>query len=277
MTFFKCPVCGKLLEEIPDEYKCPDGHSFDIAREGYVNLLAPAGHGKVPGDNPIMVSARRRFLDCGYYENLRRAVAETVSRLNFEHNKNIFAADAGCGEGYYTSGIAAALDLKGISASAAGIDISKRAVKAAAKRYKNVRFAVAGIFDMPFPDGCADVLTSIFAPICKTEFLRVVKPGGYLVIVSPGRNHLFGLKKLLYEKPYLNEEKEYRQNGFVKVRADRVKSRITVKGGGIRDLFAMTPYYYNTDPDSADRLSHIDSLDTDTDFIVTVLQKSARE
>jgi len=280
MSAFICPVCGQSLARCGAACRCENGHSFDLSAEGYVNLM-PAGKGNAhSGDSPEMMAARSRFLNAGYYDCLKEAVAQTVSNLLLSRSANAWnssvsgapvVVDAGCGEGYYTAAVARRLEYRGVTAHVAGIDIAKRGIKAAAKRGSGAFFAVAGIFDMPFAQNSAAVLLSIFAPLCEKEFLRVLAPGGQLIVVTPGENHLFGLKRAVYDKPYKNAEQPYCPEGFAPAGRTVVHSDITVRGGHIRDLFLMTPYFWNTPKEQAARLDAVESLETPIDFVITQL------
>ena len=136
---FICPVCGNLLQKEEKAYTCPKGHNYDLAKEGYVYLLPPnKKHSKDPGDNKQMVAARRAFLETGLYQPF----SDELDRLALEclgENRSPVVLDAGCGEGYYTGRLAQAL---GERARVFGFDISKCAVRAAAKRYREIAFAV---------------------------------------------------------------------------------------------------------------------------------------
>jgi len=273
MPVFSCPVCKSGLERLSAVYRCRNGHSFDIAAQGYVNLLPSDKSRANAGDNAQMIAARSRFLNSGYYACLKDAVAMCVLKAAGKSGKQPLVIDAGCGEGYYTAGIADCLAAHGIAASVSGIDLSKRGIARASKRYKNVQFAVAGIFNMPYADNSADVIVSIFAPLCDSEFRRILKPSGTLFVVTPGRDHLLGLKRVLYDNPYLNDEDKYCPQGFRFINSQRIKKEITVKGEHIYDLFTMTPYFYNTPAGAAERLKDINELITPIDFIITELER----
>ena len=129
---FRCPICGEEFEEIGKSFVCKKNHLFDISSSGYVNLLpVHKANSKAPGDSEEMVSARRNFLSKGYYEPLMRGIIELISsRLP----RSGIILDCGCGEGYYTVAMAEAFSERG--ANVYGVDISKTAVKKAAKRAK---------------------------------------------------------------------------------------------------------------------------------------------
>ena len=144
MSIFCCPICGGPLDREPSACSCPAGHSFDLAREGYVHLL-PANrmHSKMPGDDKGMAAARAAFLSKDYYAPLRDALCSIALERTGPAPRVL---DTGCGEGYYTSGVYQALVRAGRSVTMAGTDISKAILRRAAKREKNVEFAVASSY-----------------------------------------------------------------------------------------------------------------------------------
>ena len=179
MSIFCCPICGGPLERGPSAYSCPAGHSFDLAREGYVHLL-PANrmHSKMPGDDKGMAAARWAFLSKDYYAPLRDALC-SIALANTGPAPSVL--DTGCGEGYYTSGVYQALRRAGRSVTLAGTDISKAILRRAAKREKDAEFAVASSYHLPVADGSVDLLLNCFSPLAIEEFHRVLRPGGVLV------------------------------------------------------------------------------------------------
>ncbi|MDE6539795.1 MAG: methyltransferase domain-containing protein [Ruminococcus sp.] len=256
MGILVCPVCRKNLDISEKNYICPSGHSFDIARSGYVNLLLSKHAGKsIHGDNKLMVQARRDFLDKGFYAPLRDALCEKISTG--------VILDAGCGEGYYTCGIKNKLP----DAEIYGIDISKTAIDFAVKRNKNIKFAVASVFHIPVADSSCNTLVTVFSPYCSGEFRRVLKNNGTMLMVIPSENHLWELKKAVYDTPYKNEVKPYDLEGF----SFDGKKRITYKfllynQNDIQSLFSMTPYYYRTGKIQQERLSALESIEITADF-----------
>lgn len=273
MSVFACPVCGERLERLEKAYACPNGHSYDIASEGYVYLLPPnKKHSKMPGDDREMVASRRRFLEAGYYRIFSDALNELALRFLPKDAPSVL--DAGCGEGYYTGRLAASLAGHGITVPLCGFDISKFAVKAAAKKYRDIPFAVGSMFGIPVPEASAGLLTDVFAPIVPAEFARVVKPGGAMILAVPGERHLFGLKQILYDDPYENERRDTDYPGF------RLAERVPVRGEiatddpqVMRDLFAMTPYFWKTPREGSERLSAAKHLQTEIAFDFLVYQR----
>lgn len=167
---YVCPICKKRLRKLDNVWHCQNGHSFDIARKGYVNLLTTKGRNpKNAGDNAEMVKARTDFLDRDYYLPLAKKTAEVMDGL-LENVKQPYIIDSGCGEGFYTVNYAKALP----KAKFYGIDISKAAVAHCMTRIHcgnitNCEFAVASSFQLPFIDKFADLIVCTFAPVSNDE------------------------------------------------------------------------------------------------------------
>lgn len=272
---FCCPLCGAPLTREDHAVRCPRGHSFDLARQGYVHLLPPSQmHAKVPGDSKEMVDSRRRFLEAGYYAPFRQALGELArscaGELGAPEGQGLVLCDAGCGEGYYTAALLESLPQGRVCA----FDISKLAVKAAAGRHKGIEFAVASSFHIPLPTGRADLLTNVFSPLAEAEFARVVKPGGFFLYAVPGERHLYGLKELLYENPYENPHRETEYPGFRFVGRTAVRGEIRVPDSQTAvDLFTMTPYYWKTGPQAAQRLETVEGFSTEIGFDFLLYQR----
>ena len=173
MSLFCCPLCDGALRREGGALRCGAGHSFDIAREGYVNLLpVQAKHSLAPGDDKTMSAARRAFLDKGWYAPLRDALCALAVELT---SASPTVLDAGCGEGYYTSGIRQALEQAGKTPQVAGTDISKFILRSAARRDKEVAFAVASSYHLPLASESVELLLDCFSPLAAEEFARVLR------------------------------------------------------------------------------------------------------
>lgn len=261
VSLFCCPVCGGQLQRAEGRFFCPRGHSFDLAREGYVNLLpANRRHSANPGDDRDMVHARTHFLDGGWYAPLREALCAQLSQA-----EGMALLDAGCGEGYYTAALCQAVSTRG--GRTAGVDLSKAAVKKAARRCPAAEIAVASVYHLPLADGAADVVVNCFSPLASSEFARVLRQGGQFLYVVPGPRHLWELKEALYDAPYENEERAETYEGFSLERITPVETTFTLPTAeDVQALFHMTPYTWKTPRQSAERLAGIDRLTVTAQF-----------
>jgi 23S rRNA (guanine745-N1)-methyltransferase len=270
-----CPICHGALQKDGGCYRCPRNHSYDISRFGYTNLLSGKAAGQ-HGDNREMILARRRFLDSGAYAPLRDALCEAVKEI---HPAGGIYLDAGCGECYYTDGVAEALG--GLDCIGYGIDISREALRAAAIRPSikrgDLSLFVSGVYEMPFADASIDTVINLFAPLAVSEYLRVLKDGGHLVMAIPDKRHLFSLKEVLYDTPKENAVADFALEGFSLLSASPIETTFTLQGQAIQDLFAMTPYYYRTPQAGKERLAKLDSLTTKGAFILLLYQKAPEE
>lgn len=156
----------------------------------------------------------------------------------------------------------------------AGTDISKFALRTAAKREKGVEFAVASSYRLPLADGSVDVLLNCFSPLALEEFRRVLRPGGWFLYVVPGPRHLWEMKEILYDKPYPNEERETPYEGFAYREILPVEETVTLESpADIQNLFRMTPYFWKTPRAGAERLATLETLTLRTSFRVHVFEK----
>lgn len=261
----RCPVCGGAFEEKKTGLICPAGHSFDRAREGYVNLLS----GKRPGsgDSREMALARRMFLDRGYYLPLANAAGDILKQCCAPGGRVL---DICCGEGYYTSLLAERFDDRLFW----GFDISREMVRLAAKRTKKVSFFVANLAEIPAFDGAVDLGLHFFAPFNDGEFARIISPGGYLVSAIPGREHLWGLKKILYDRPYHNDEKAPEAESFELLERIRVSTELEVEGNeNISALFKMTPYAFRTPKAGMERIAGLETVFTTAEFVLLIYKR----
>ncbi|MCL1050619.1 23S rRNA (guanine(745)-N(1))-methyltransferase [Shewanella abyssi] len=235
---YRCPICEQPLMLQSKTWFCDSNHRFDCAKEGYVNLL-PVQKKKSsdPGDNKEMMFARREFLNKGYYQQL----SDSVNQLAKTHlNDAKYGLDIGCGEGYYSNRLAHGL---GENFTLFGLDISKSALKYAAKRYPDIAFSVASAFDMPFADDSFDFMLRIYAPSLDTELKRVIKSGGILITVCAGPRHHFALKELIYETPKEHTQESSQIEGFTLIDQKRLESTLSLKDeDDIGHFLQMTPY-----------------------------------
>ncbi len=252
-----CPVCSSELKKTEKYFFCPNGHSFDIAKEGYVNLLRKGKSGDLIGDDKESCRSRRDFLSKGYYSVLKNTLCDIFS------DKEGSLLDICCGEGYYTSALGGNKKL-----DVYGFDISKEMVRLAAKR-GNATYFVANMTSIPFRDGSFDYAVHLFAPYCEKEFARILKPGGILYSVIPGKRHLFGLKELLYSEPYENDEAFPVFEKLELSGTQKVRNVITLENSeDINAVFRMTPYFFHTSESDKKKLDGVEKLTTEIEFVI---------
>lgn len=262
-----CPVCGQALLKTEHCWQCGSRHSFDIARQGYVNLLTvDRKHARHPGDTKEQVAARKAFLDGGYYAPIARTVAELTAPL-----KPRAVLDAGCGEGYYLTRLQEALP----DTEFAGVDISKDAVRFAAVRNKHALWLTGTAAALPFPDGSFDGVLSMFALTVEQEFSRVLAPGGWYLQVIAGPEHLMGLKQIIYPE-ILRKEKVLHADlpGFRLEESRTLEFSFSVDDAAqVGNLLSMTPHFWRISKDGAARLAATDRLDDTAQVIFNLYYK----
>ncbi len=261
---------GKLNISEGGAARCERGHSYDRSRYGYYNLFL-SDRGGVHGDNKEMVLARREFLAGGAYGRLRELIARSCAEVAPE---GCVLLDAGCGEGYYTARVREELLLKDAAARVAAFDISKDAVREAAKKSCADFYAVASSYKMPVASESADIVLNTFSPQAPAETLRVLKRGGYFVMAIPAEEHLFGLKAAIYDNPYKNEVADTAIEGFALISRNELKYTLNLNTESeIRALFMMTPYAYRTKAADREKVFNLKQLETDAHFIVLTYRK----
>ncbi len=272
MSNFICPVCGEGLAVTAKSLVCKNNHHYDTAKSGYTNLLlSQSVKAKHHGDDRLMVRARQSFLNKGFYEPLLTLICNTVKPYCFT---GVRILDAGCGECWYTANIYEYLVGQKVMPEMLGVDISKDALAAGAKRNKQIKLAAASVFRLPVADESCDMVLSLFAPVSVQEFTRVLRPGGILIRAIPLEKHLWSLKAAVYDRPYKNEADSGEAEGFEIVERREIRQRIHLTcNEDIINLFTMTPYYYKTSAEDQIKLKNMDELDTETAFGLLTYQR----
>ncbi len=269
MDKFICPVCKEPLVQKEKSLVCQNRHTFDISKYGYVNLLS--GGGGNHGDSREMIKARQDFLSKGYYQSLADAISEQFCGFS---KKGDILLDAGCGDCYYSKYIGDRLLEKDIGAQFICVDVSKEATRFGARHFKAAQTACASVYALPLADNSVDGVLSVFSPMAKEEFLRVLKPGGHLVIAGPGARHLWSLKAAVYDEPYENTLDDFALEGFTLAARQSLDYTIHLNSNKeIKDLFSMTPYSHKTSKEDIAKLDKLESLTTEVCFEIAVYKK----
>ncbi|MEA1065232.1 23S rRNA (guanine(745)-N(1))-methyltransferase [Erwinia sp. HR93] len=269
---FSCPLCHAALTERSGAFCCPQGHQFDRAKEGYVNLL-PVQHkrSREPGDSIEMMRARRHFLEAGHYAPLRDELVQVLTRLSVINAPQYL--DIGCGEGYYTSAFAALAKRQG--GLCYGLDVSKAAIRYAARRYPEAMFCVASSYRLPFHAHTFDGVIRIYAPCEAAELARVIKPNGLLLTVSPGPRHLYQLKSLIYREVQLHAARQEMLEGFSLEETYTPAWTMTLSGDSAAALLQMTPFAWRARPEVPGNLLQRVDFSCETDFLIHVWRRNA--
>jgi 23S rRNA (guanine745-N1)-methyltransferase len=268
---FICPNDSLPIQPFGGSLRCEKGHTFDLAREGYCNLLLVQHKASSdPGDSVEMVMARRRFLEAGFYQPLAEKVFSICSGFA-QHKNNFRILDAGSGEGYYLRQIHS----KNSTYELIGIDISKPAVKAAAKKTPEISWAVASNKQLPLAPGSVDLILCMFGFPVWNSFSKVLKSGDHVVLVDAGENHLFELREIIYPTvsksgpPSVRAAQDF---GYELIHEESLKFSIHLNAAEqIKDLLAMTPHAHRMTEDGAKKLALVSELKLTVDLAIRVL------
>ncbi len=257
MSILICPVCAKGLNKIGNSLKCADNHSFDFSKDGYVNLLLGSKNGDKKGDSKESARARHSLLAKGYYACLKNYIKEKMCGT---------VLDICCGEGYYDD----------YAGELYGFDISKEMIRLASKSRKNHYF-VANLSNIPIKSESIDTAFHLFAPFNDKEFSRILKPGGTLYSVVGGKNHLWEMKKIIYDTPYKNDEEPPKTERLKLVSKTKIGERVSIEKEDLKTLFSMTPYFYRTNECDKAKLDDADCLDLTVEFVIFEYKKDVTD
>lgn len=269
-----CPICTISLVQNDTNLQCSNHHSFDISAEGYVNLLRK----KLPGDAKEMLVARREFLAQGHYQPLSDLINDFICTHLSSSSSPLTILDAGCGEGYYLGRLQHYLLAHDYQTQYSGLDISKDAIRMAARRYKQVCFVVANINErLVFVDDAMQVVLNIFAPRNPAEFARVLVPEGLLLLVIPGADHLQQLRATLH---LLNIEEDKEQKVIAQfspffdfVSSSPLSYTLQFDHKDIMQAVMMTPNYWHLAQDVRERVEVMEMIETTVSFSGLVFRR----
>ena len=272
MSPFICPLCqSHFLPKLITHKFVKIIITLISLKEGYLNLLpVNAKNSKNPGDNKEMMMARRSFLDSEGYLPLAEKLSSIANKLLIDIS-NPTLLDLGCGEGYYTHFLAENLPN---SATINALDISKIAIRYAAKRYKKINFCVASAYDVPLTSNSLDALIRIYAPSLESELQRLIKTNGYLITVTPAPRHLFELRTKIYEQVNEHISENEAPVGFVKIEQVNLNYSLNISNAQIlKDLIQMTPFAWKFTAQKMQDLLDEKQWEIECDFNIEVYKK----
>jgi len=275
---FKCPVCGSKMSILDSPtLACDNKHSFDLARQGYINMLLKSNKTKYDRD---MLKSRSIIAKSGFFDPMLQEICDLiVKKAGFENTQAKFILDAGCGEGSHLSRILTTLKAESdISLQGVGIDISKGGISIAARDYEGIIWCVADLAKLPFDDRQFDVVLNILSPASYTEFSRILKDSGILIKVVPGRNYLIQLRNIFYDrtdkKSYSNEQviHLFTQN-FNMIEHKMCSYNVALDEISLRHLLNMTPLTWNVEKEKLEKAIEMGIREVTADFHIIIGKK----
>lgn len=265
---FSCPMDATRLEQQQRSLICAQGHTFDLAKTGYVNLLPVQNkRSKDPGDSKEMVAARQTFLNQQHYYPLVKAIIDTAP-AGFWQQAELSVLDAGCGEGYYLQQIGQVLAEQSLQPERIGLDISKWAIMAASKRDKQVSWIVGSNAALPMPEARVDGVLCLFGFPVFSEFARVLKDGGYMLLVESGEDHLIELREILY--PSIHDYKATFKDGVAGFECHsehKLNYRFELTSQvAIQQLLSMTPHIHKASYEGREAVKALESISVTADI-----------
>ena len=272
-----CPLDGQAMSLQQRRFVCANGHSFDVARQGYLHLLpVQQKRSKFPGDSVEMIEARQRFLTAGFYDRIAEQLIK-ILRSNVQLNHDSCLLDAGCGEGFYLQRLYEVLAEDNVQSGLVGLDISKAAILAAARRNKNITWLVASNKQPPLMPGSVDVIVCMFGFPVFDAFKKILKPGGKLLLIEAGPQHLIELRRIIYKEikqpAGLPDLSAAEQLGFeLLVEEELLYQTATLGQQQIADLLLMTPHMFRASQEGKQRAAELDKIELTVDISLRLLQ-----
>lgn len=272
-----CPLDQLPLTRHERSLTCANGHAYDIAKTGYVNLLpVQKKHSKDPGDSKEMVAARRDFLANGYYDPIINAIVTSVPET-LQQLDTIRLFDAGCGEGHYLRQIIERLAASHV-VDAVGLDISKWAITDASKRSKRIDWIVGSNAHVPVAEQRFDWVMCAFGFPVFSEFARILANQGWLLLVESGADHLIELRQILYPeiKPHRVTHSEGIEGFVLQHEIDHRFSFSITNADDIGRLLAMTPHIHKASYEGKQAALALQKIDLTADIKLRWYQKQGK-
>ncbi|AFL98764.1 methyltransferase family protein [Desulfitobacterium dehalogenans ATCC 51507] len=282
MDILRCPICHNSMQLINRKSLiCGDKHCFDLAKQGYVNLLS---HGIKTKYNKQLFEARKLLAQSGFFEPLNEQLCELIQRdLNLSEAKSqncsLKILDAGCGEGSHLANIQQKLGKNtGMRPLGVGMDLAKEGIQLAARDWESIFWCVGDLAQCPFEDRQFDVILNILSPANYSEFERILTDDGLVIKVVPGKEYLTELREIFYEETekqdYSNAKTvELFENHLTLYKTVPLRYSMTLNQPLIANLVHMTPLTWGADEDRIGRALKLESLEITIDLTIMVGRK----
>lgn len=274
-TSLQCPICSQPLSRASKQLHCENNHSFDQAKQGYFNLLmSNQKRSKQPGDNNEMVLARQKFLNTDIYQPISEQLNNaSIKCLPTKETSPLRILDLGCGEGYYTDRLHSSLEHLNIEL--VGLDISKDAVRYAAKRNKNITWLVASGADIPVTPNSQDLITCLFTRLMPEGIAQALSENGRLITVTTGKHHLLEMREILYpnvKEQTLDPEAPLKSHLALTEQHVFQYQHTLNSSEQIQDLLAMTPHQWRAPAAGREKLLSLNELTITIDVNISQFQ-----
>lgn len=272
----RCPICHNSMQFIDKKSLiCTDKHCFDLAKQGYVNLLS---HGVKTKYNKQLFEARKNLAQSGFFEPLNEKLCEMITYdLNITGSLKI--VDAGCGEGSHLANLQQKLwTSKGRKPLGVGMDLSKEGIQMAARDYESLFWCVADLAQCPFQDQQFDVILNILSPANYSEFERILTDDGLIIKVVPEKDYLKELREIFYEETekqdYSNAKTvELFENHLKLLNVVPVRYTVTLNQPLIGNLVHMTPLTWGAHEEQIEKVLQLEHLEVTVDLALMIGRK----
>lgn len=273
-TIVQCPVCQQDLLAGDNKWLCENNHHFDLAKQGYCNLLlANQKSSATPGDDAKMLQARYAFLNAGHYQPVSDAINQLIGK-HCDLPEQVL--DLGCGEGYYLSRLQQ--QFNNADCHYYGTDISKQALKLAARHHKSIDWFVAAAKNQPFLDHQLDLVLNIFAPADWLEMQRILKPNAHVLLAVAGDNHLQSLREMIYDTVTAHQPERFLEKmGDAFELIDSTDCQFVLQltdNESIQSLLQMTPYFWQANEQCRQSIVDLQSFSTPVNVRLYLLKLS---
>ncbi|MBP3038745.1 methyltransferase domain-containing protein [Bacillaceae bacterium Marseille-Q3522] len=277
-NIFTCPVCGGDMKIVSSKsLVCVNGHLFDLAKQGYVNLTT---HPVTVKYDKKLFTARKTVMDSGFFTPLIKQISEYIKK-EFDNNQKINILDAGCGEGSHLAAIKNNIDLQHKSAAIVGIDLAKEGISKAAKNHPEIIWCVADLANSPFKDHTFHVILNILSPANYTEFHRLLNENGIVMKVIPQRDYLKELREIFFagqeKQAYSSENtQEIFSTHFEVIEKQPLRYCVNVDQSTLEPLIRMTPLSWGAKEEKIQSVleSQLDQITVD--FVILIGKKKIR-